>query len=201
MPNNTKQATQPPSPQSHYHTAYRTLPPIYDGKIAADVYDRAMAASVTLTQCELLSLSPEVRSQVREATSAKRTSNKDTNTKEIHSYVDDDELATALDNIEPGDPEHQLPTTTFINSIYQTQTPPAGSLIIPDPYDTYLRTIPAGAVPDRLVVAKESSALCSIHPLVDHQQHIVAVLLCSSATSDSIADTISRYWFPHTVLT
>jgi hypothetical protein len=40
--------------------AYRTLPPIYDGKIATDVYDRAMAASVTLTQRELLSLSPEV---------------------------------------------------------------------------------------------------------------------------------------------
>src|ERR1700729_1896137 len=34
--------------------------------------------------------------------------------------------------------------------------------------------------------------------------HVVAVLLCSSATSDSIADTISRYWFPpssHTLTT
>jgi hypothetical protein len=165
-----------PVPAKKLDPAYRTLPPIYDGKIAADVYDRAMATPVTLTQRELLSLSPEVRSQVREATSAKRTSNKDSNTKEIHSYVDDEELATALDDIEPGDPEHRLPTATFINSIYQTRTPPAGSLIVPDPYETYLRTLPAGAVPDRLIVAKESSALRSIHPLVDHQQHIEAIL-------------------------
>jgi len=177
VPHNRNYGTPPkPAPAKKPEPAYWTLPPIYDGKITADVYDQAMAASVTLTQRELLSLSPEVRSQVREATSAKRTSNKDANTKEIHSYVDDDELATALDDIEPGDPEHRLPIATFINSIYQTRTPPPGSLIVPDPYETYLRTLPAGAVPDRLVVAKESSALRSIHPLVDHQQHVEAIL-------------------------
>jgi len=115
--------------------AYRTLPPIYDGKIAAEVYDRAMAASVTLTQRELLSLSPEVRSQVREATSAKRTTNKEGNTKEIHTYADDQNLAAALDDIEPGEAQYRLPTATFINSIHQTRIPPPGSIIIPDPYE------------------------------------------------------------------
>ena len=65
-----------PAPPKKPELAYYTLPPIYDGQIMADVYDRAMATSVTLTQCELLSLSPEVQSQVREATSAKRTMNK-----------------------------------------------------------------------------------------------------------------------------
>jgi hypothetical protein len=156
--------------------AYRTLPPIYDGKIASDVYDRAMAASVTLTQRELLSLSPEVRSQVREATSAKRTANNEMNSKEIHTLAKDDNLAAALDDIEPGDIQYQLPTATFINSIRQTKSPPPGSLIIPDPYETYLKTLPIGAIPDRLVVAKESSALRSIFPLVDHQRHVEAIL-------------------------
>jgi hypothetical protein len=156
--------------------AYRTLPPIYDGKIANDVYDRAMAASVTLTQRELLSLSPEVRSQVREATSAKRTANKEGNAKEIHTLAEDDNLAAALDDIEPGDPQYRLPTATFINSIHQTKFPPPGSLIIPDPYEMYLKTLPIGAIPDRLVVAKESSALRSIFPLVDHQRHVEAIL-------------------------
>jgi len=156
--------------------AYQTLPPIYDGKIAADVYDRAMAASVTLTQRELLSLSPEVRSQVREATSAKRTTNKEGNAKEIHTYADDQNLAAALDDIEPGEAQYRLPTATFINSIHQTRTPPPGSIIIPDPYETYLKTLPIGAIPDRLVVAKESSALRSIFPLVDHQRHVEAIL-------------------------
>jgi hypothetical protein len=165
-----------PAAQKKPEPAYRTLPPIYDGKIAADVYDRAMAASVTLTQRELLSLSPEVRSQVREATSAKRTANKEGNAKEIHTYADDQNLAAALDDIEPGEAQYRLPTATFINSIHQTRTPPPGSLIIPDPYETYLKTLPIGAIPDRLVVAKESSALRSIFPLVDHQRHVEAIL-------------------------
>jgi hypothetical protein len=54
------------APTKKANPAYKTLPPVYDGKIATDVYDRAMAMQVTLTQRELLSLSPKVRSQVRE---------------------------------------------------------------------------------------------------------------------------------------
>ncbi len=165
-----------PAPPKKPEPAYRTLPPIYDGQIAVDVYDRAMATSVMLTQRELLSLSPEVRSQVREATSAKRTTTKEGNAKEIHTYAEDDNLAAAIDDIEPGEPQYRLPTSTFINSIYQSKTPPPGSLIIPDPYETYLKTLPIGAIPDRLIVAKESSALRSIFPLVDHQRHVEAIL-------------------------
>jgi hypothetical protein len=165
-----------PAPPKKQEPAYRTLPPIYDGKIAADVYDRAMATPVTVTQRELLSLSPEVRSQVREATSAKRTTNKEGNAKEIHTYAEDDSIAAALDDIEPGEPQYRLPTSTFMNFIHQSKTPPPGSLIIPDPYETYLKTLPIGAIPDRLIVAKESSALRSIFPLVDHQRHVEAIL-------------------------
>jgi hypothetical protein len=156
--------------------AYRTLPPIYDGKIAADVYDRAMEAPVTLTQRELLSLSPEVRSQVREATSAKRTPNKDGNPREIHTYAEDSDFAAAFDDIEPGDRQYQLPAATYINTIHQPREPPPGSFIIADPYETYLNSLPPGAEPDRLIVAKESSALRAIHPLVDHQRHVEAIL-------------------------
>ncbi|KAJ7847362.1 hypothetical protein B0H14DRAFT_3453847 [Mycena olivaceomarginata] len=41
--------------------AYRTTAPIYDEKVANSVFDRSMDAPITLTQRELLSLSPEVR--------------------------------------------------------------------------------------------------------------------------------------------
>ena len=40
--------------------------------IATDVYSRSMDTPITITQRELLSLSPEVRSQVREAITTKR---------------------------------------------------------------------------------------------------------------------------------
>ena len=165
-----------PSAPKKVEPAYRTLPPIYDGKIAADVYDHAMEAPVTLTQRKLLSLSPEVRSQVREATSAKRTTAKEGNAKEIHTYAEDSSLAEAFDDIDTADSQYQLPTATLFNSVHQPKTPPPGSIVVPDPYEIYLKSLPQGAVPDRLVVAKESSALRSIHPLVDHQRHVEAIL-------------------------
>ena len=62
-------AVPKPPPAKKPETAYKTSALIYDGKIATDIYDRTMAMQVTLTQRELLSLSPEVRAQVREATS------------------------------------------------------------------------------------------------------------------------------------
>ena len=61
-------AAPKPQPPKKADPAYKTSAPIYDGKVATDVYDRAMDVQVTLTQRELLSLSPEVRAQVREAT-------------------------------------------------------------------------------------------------------------------------------------
>ena len=174
-PQNRNFAAPPkPSAQKKAEPAYRTLPPIYDEKIAANVYDRAMDAPVTLTQRELLSLSPEVRSQVREATSAKRTQPKEGNAKEIHTYAEDDLLAYAFDDIEQGD--SRITTSTFVNAIHQPKTPPPGSIVIPDPYELYVNSLPQGAVPDCLVVAKESSALRAIHPLVDHQRHVEAIL-------------------------
>src|SRR6202790_1845530 len=166
-------------PPKRPELAYRTLPPVYDGKIATDVYQRAMASQVTITQRELLSLSPEVRSQVREATSAKRTTNKD-DSKEIHTLTSDATLPFAIDDIDSEstqDTETNIESmSTFINSIGQTSAPPPGSLIIADPYETYLKSLPTGQTPDVLVVAMESSALQSIYPLVDHQQHVEAII-------------------------
>ncbi|KAI0258303.1 hypothetical protein BC834DRAFT_835888 [Gloeopeniophorella convolvens] len=49
---------------------YSNTAKIYDEQIATDVYNRAMNAPITLTQRELLSLSPEVRAQVADATIA-----------------------------------------------------------------------------------------------------------------------------------
>ena len=39
--------------------AYRTMPPVHDPKIAADVYKQSMEAPITIMQQELLSISPE----------------------------------------------------------------------------------------------------------------------------------------------
>jgi hypothetical protein len=68
-------------------------------------------------------------------------------------------LADTLDNIEQGDSQYQITTLTFINAVHQPKTPPPGSIVIPDLYELYVNSLPQGAVPDHLVVVKESSAL------------------------------------------
>ena len=166
-----------PSPAKKAEPAYRTFPPVYDGKVAADVYNRAMASQVMVTQRELLSLSPEVRAQIREAVSAKRSVTKEA-VVGVNALVKEEELVEALDDLDvEEETEDSTPAAVFTNAICQQSVlPPPGSLIIPDPYETYLKTLPEGEEPVPLVVAKESSALRSIFPLVDNQQRVEAIV-------------------------
>ena len=177
--------------------AYKTTAPIYDDKVAAEVYNRAMATQVTLTQRELLSLAPEVRSQVREATSARRAPTKDPN--QVRTLYQDAELPYAIDDLE-------LPpsvVSSFANIVHQPANPPPGSLVVPDFYEQYLSSLSPGQVPQPLVVAKESSALRSIIPLVDHQQLVECVIDPGSqviAMSDGICNELALIYDPEVVL-
>ena len=54
---------KPPLPKKP-KGSYKTTTPIYDLKVTSEVYVRTMDSQITLTQCELLLLSPEVRNQV-----------------------------------------------------------------------------------------------------------------------------------------
>ena len=115
-PVNRNFATAPkPQPPKKADPAYKTSAPIYDGKVATDVYDRAMDAQVTLTQRELLSLSPEVRAQVREATSNKRVVPGKEASKGINVLADDPALPMALDDL--NDDDNEPVAATFINSV------------------------------------------------------------------------------------
>ena len=54
--------------------------------------------------------------------------------------------------------------------------PPPGAIIIEDSYEVYLRTAPEDRSSDCLTIAKESSALCTILPLINHNQYVKSVL-------------------------
>jgi hypothetical protein len=103
-----------------------------------------MSTEVTVTQRELLLLSPEVCSQVCKAISAKcNTANN--MVKEIHT----------LDSIEPAEVPASPPIMMLMQSIQQPAAPPPSTLIVPDPNKTYLKLLPNGTMPELLVVAKE----------------------------------------------
>jgi hypothetical protein len=170
--------------------AYRTLPAIHDPTIANKVYNRALETPFTVTYHELLSLSPEVRSQVRDAVSSKRvvssnpapviptqaTMLRDESLSELEmSYLFPDE--EVLPYYPKSDPDFVM-ALNATTAAFNRQEIPDEAIVVDDPYDRYYRTLPAGEQPDpgRLVVAKESLALRSIMPLVDNQLKVEAIL-------------------------
>jgi hypothetical protein len=169
--------------------AYRTLPPIHDLTIAAKVYNRALDTSLSITYHELLSLSPEVRSQVRDAVSSKRVSTKDTIAPIIPTQItilEDETLSEAeLSYLFPDEvlvPHNAIAQSGIVmslaNSAFAAEPIADEPIVVDDPYDRYYRDLPKGEQPDpgRLIVAKESLALRSIIPLVDNQLKVEAIL-------------------------
>ena len=59
---------------------------------------------------------------------------------------------------------------------YSNAKPPPGSTIIKDPYKIFLSTALVGHCPNLLTVAKETSALCSILPLINHHLFVKSIL-------------------------
>ena len=137
--------------------AYKTLPPVHEAAIAVDVYKRAMDASITITQRELLSLSPEVRNQVRDATTTKRIPTIPAAT-----------LKSTIENEEQVADE----CSSFALERPTNRALPSDATIVPDPIESYYESLEPGEVPDldRLTVAKESTAIRSIFALVDATQ-------------------------------
>lgn len=151
--------------------AYKTLPAVHDPSIAADVYKRSMEAPITITQRELLSLSPEVRSQVRDVTTTRRIPNNPPvaiqNALQLDEYLMDDN-------------EDLVSTETMLSQPCCThrRLPPRGAIIIPDPIERYYRSLPPGQEPDpdRLIIAKESSAVRSIFSVIDSTKRKECIL-------------------------
>ena len=59
---------------------------------------------------------------------------------------------------------------------YSNAKPPPGSTIIKDPYEIFLSTAPVGRRPNLLTIAKETSALRSILPLINHHLFVESIL-------------------------
>ena len=61
---------------------------------------------------------------------------------------------------------------TFAIPNIQHRVLPEGTIIIPDPIETYVKSLPSGTVPDpdRLIVGCENAAVCSVFALVDNNR-------------------------------
>jgi hypothetical protein len=161
------QDKSPAVPYKRPDAAYKTLPPVHNPAIAATVFQRSMEAPITITQRELLSLSPEVRSQVRDTTTTRRIPNKDNITSQ-NLYED-------LEDIDFDSLTMTFPLTTV--DAYNRPIP-AGALIVEDEIEVYYRSLGEKEDPtlDHLIVAGDSHSIRSVQALIDNSHQVECIL-------------------------
>ena len=145
---------------------------VFNPQIAKEVYKCAMETPITITQRELLSLAPEVHAQIADVTIKKHIPCEPVAQAMIEEVMDEDELAPRS-NAAKKHNKH-MP----VAYVLATRTPPADALILPDPYETYLRDgPPTTANTDfNMVTAPESNMLRAITPVIDGQEKVEAIL-------------------------
>ena len=169
--------------------AYRTAPPIYSKKFADDVFEQALDTPITITHRQLYSIAPEVRAQTREVLMGRRVPPAADVAKAPEAQLLAAEENTAEDALllceEIREAAHDRKYTQLVQNMPEefaraeamTMRSVAGDrFIVPDPYETYLHNLPPGQSPDTLTVAKESSALRSILPLIDNHLHVECII-------------------------
>src|SRR5271156_2699283 len=149
--------------------AYKTLPPVHDPAIAVNVFQRSMETPITITQRELLSLSPEVRSQVRDTTITRRIPNKDVpTTQNLYQDQDSDyeDIATTF------------PVTTYAVADAYNRPIPRDAVIVEDPVEAYYRSLSPGEEANlgHLIVSSDSCAVRSVHSLIDNSHRVECIL-------------------------
>ena len=154
---------KPPTITKKNDPAYKTLPPVHDPSIATEVYKRSMDAPITITQRELLSLSPEVRSQVRDVTTTRRVPN---NAAPVSQNTLEEGEMYSQESMEE---ESAEALHTRASCCRHKHNPPWNAISQPDPIERYIRSLPSGQEPDpdRLIIAKDSSAVRSIFAIID----------------------------------
>jgi len=162
--------------------AYLTTAKVHDPRVAKTVFDRVMETLVTVTQRELLSLVPEIQTQVTDITVWKRVQRKpfmQAMIEEVGSDDDDKGKYLPRDTIRCSNEAAQAMQATHMPAAFAAATsriPPANTTIIADPYKAYLRTHTNNTIEQGIVVAAESNALRGILPTIEGQEKVEAIL-------------------------
>ena len=125
-----------PAKDSNKEVAYCNQVPVYQPKLAEEVFARSMRTlTVTLTPEELLSISPEVRNKFREAITPKRVPGGETRTVALNVTSVPKERTCTGEPLKPG------------------------GVVVPDPYSVYLNNFDRNGPRPAPVVARESHSL------------------------------------------
>ncbi|KAJ7900842.1 hypothetical protein B0H13DRAFT_2275275 [Mycena leptocephala] len=165
----------------------KDAPHVLDNKVVSNVFERSMDAPVTISQRELLSLAPDVRSHYKEVTTSRRVAI------EPHVAHAEPQLLSTIDETLPFETEpafcfEELDSSrdaerafsTFTNSMPTTfqqaveRELPCDALVTHDEFAT-LYDAGVMPVPGDMHVAVDSCAIRAVLPIVDNQRHIECI--------------------------
>ncbi|PIL26401.1 hypothetical protein GSI_12158 [Ganoderma sinense ZZ0214-1] len=145
--------------------AYRARPPVYDPRHVANVLRRCLEQPIMVTKEELLSMSPEFCASTRELCTTRKVP-----TEPILAQ-DEVTLPFAGDSDEPASDQPSRKHHVLLSSLpaafeaaqgASSADPPPGTLVVPDPVDMYLKSLPADAERKPVKVSVESAAIRAI---------------------------------------
>jgi hypothetical protein len=143
--------------------AYTTTAKIHDDKVAAEIYNRAMEIPITVTQRELLSLAPELRAKVADATLKRRIPREPAQVVQVMLEEIEDPEAPSKEEVRLSHMPAAFATAAHADTTATT--------------DSYLRAVPEPAdTQEEVEVAAESNALRAILPIVDGQERVESIL-------------------------
>jgi hypothetical protein len=189
-----------------HEPGYHNTAKVYDPQVAKAVYERAMETPITVTQRELLSLAPEVRNQMADATIRKRVPREPAvqavhRAPVAHAMIEEVPDEDDPDSVVLGNEDSTQLTHMPAAFAAAARAPPPDATIIADPYEAYLRENAGSINPNdpNAVVAAESSALRAILPVVDGQDKVEAILDpgCQIvAMSEEVCNALALHYDP-----
>lgn len=153
--------------------AYRKVAPIHDDKIAEDIFKRFLKNKVEVTNEELLSVAPEVRDKLRNAISTRRIQQPPAGNI-VAAMMEEEPLPFCDEDIVRPPPRLVDSLLVSTSQACDIDVPP-GATVIEDEYEAFLKKNPDHPT-EQLVVAKESLALRTIRPLVNHLIEVEAII-------------------------
>nr|GAT45889.1 predicted protein [Mycena chlorophos] len=183
-------------------------PPVAKEGDARRVFNTALDAQFVITNRDLLSVAPEIRTLYRDAVTPRRGPIKEA-TQLYGASIDPDPLSTFA--VEPlnelrSTTEREaniwdsLPTAVHTAAQAATPTVPTDGYIVPDPLSVLYAQ---GAITEGLVASADSKSIRSILPIVDNQQAVESIIDPGSqicAMSEAICHELALPYDPTVIL-
>ena len=194
--------------QGWHKPEYQNTAKVYDLLVAKTVYEHAMETLITVTQCELLLLTPEVQTQLTNAT-VQRWVPQDPAVQAVHQAPVAHAMIEEISNED--DPNSMVLNTkdsiqlshmpVAFAAVVRAWTPPLDATIIANPYETYLceHTGVFNLNGPHTVVTAKSSALWAILSVVNGQDKVEVILDlgCQIVTmSEEVCNTLTLHYNP-----